>query len=206
MKLVEDPYNIIITGVGGQGNVTASRILGDMLVSKYFVTIGETFGASQRGGPVMSHIRVSEESVWSPQIPQGKAHVIAALEPAEAVRVLAGYGNDETCVVCNMRPVYSVEVILGDIKYPSLDEIKKAIKNFAGTASFLDATDAAVELGNPLMSNMIMIGALSGLGVLPLEKEKFVQVILNRFSPDMVTLNVKAFELGSEMIRKDKVE
>jgi Pyruvate/2-oxoacid:ferredoxin oxidoreductase gamma subunit len=92
--LVRDPFSVIVTGVGGQGNVLASRLLGDMLAAKgYFVTIGETFGASQRGGSVMSHIRVSRESAWSPQIPRGKADVIVSLEPVEAVRVLWVYGN-----------------------------------------------------------------------------------------------------------------
>ena len=70
--LAKDPYNIVITGVGGQGNVMASRVLSNMLVRKGFkVTIGETFGMSQRGGSVMSHIRVSPTTVWSPQIPKG---------------------------------------------------------------------------------------------------------------------------------------
>jgi len=90
VSLAKDPYNIIITGVGGQGNVLASRLLGGMLAGKgYLVTIGETFGASQRGGSVMSHLRISGKSVASPQIPRGRADVIVSLEPAEAVRVMA---------------------------------------------------------------------------------------------------------------------
>jgi len=92
--LSKDPYNLIITGVGGQGNVMASRVLSNMLVRKgYYVTIGETFGASQRGGSVMSHIRVSASSAWSPQIPQGRADMVVSLEPIEAIRVLKTYGN-----------------------------------------------------------------------------------------------------------------
>ena len=77
MSLVKDPTNIIITGVGGQGNVMASRVLAGMLVNAgYVVTIGETFGMSQRGGSVMSHLRVSSTSVLSPQIPQGRADIL----------------------------------------------------------------------------------------------------------------------------------
>ena len=73
-KLEHDPFNIIITGVGGQGNVLASRLVGDMLSRQGFdVTIGETFGASQRGGSVMSHLRISKNGACSPQIPLGKA-------------------------------------------------------------------------------------------------------------------------------------
>jgi len=94
MALKHDPYNLIITGVGGQGNVLSSRMLGTMLTAKgFYVTIGETFGASQRGGSVMSHIRVSQRSAWSPQIPSGRAHLVMALEPSEAFRVLGVYGN-----------------------------------------------------------------------------------------------------------------
>jgi indolepyruvate ferredoxin oxidoreductase beta subunit len=67
-SLLKDPYNIIITGVGGQGNVMSSRILGSMLAGKgFYVTIGETFGPSQRGGSVMSHLKISGKSSWSPQ-------------------------------------------------------------------------------------------------------------------------------------------
>jgi len=81
--LAKDPYNLIITGVGGQGNVMASRVLGNMMVKGGFhVTIGETFGASQRGGSVMSHLRISKEGSWSPQIPRGQADFIIALEPS----------------------------------------------------------------------------------------------------------------------------
>ena len=75
-----DPYNLIIAGVGGQGNVLASRVVGDMIIHQgYRVTIGETFGASQRGGSVMSHLRISAQSGCSPQIPKGKAHMVVAL-------------------------------------------------------------------------------------------------------------------------------
>ena len=94
--LKQDPYNLIITGVGGQGNVISSRIIGNMLAAKgFFVTIGETFGASQRGGSVMSHVRISTRSTLSPQIPQGKAHMVVSLEPVETLSVLNGYGNPD---------------------------------------------------------------------------------------------------------------
>ena len=89
-----DPYNLIITGVGGQGNVLASRMVGDMLARKGFdITIGETFGASQRGGSVMSHLRISQKGACSPQIPLGMAHMVVSLEPTEALRVLKNYGS-----------------------------------------------------------------------------------------------------------------
>ena len=112
--LPKDPMNVIITGVGGQGNVLASRVLAGMLVNDgYCVTIGETFGMSQRGGSVMSHLRISQKSIMSPQIPQGRADIIIALEPVEALRVLIKYGNPNVVVLANSRVVYPIGVITG---------------------------------------------------------------------------------------------
>ncbi|MFH1757501.1 MAG: 2-oxoacid:acceptor oxidoreductase family protein, partial [Pseudomonadota bacterium] len=86
MNPEKDSYNLIITGVGGQGNVLSSQLIGQAFVHKgYFTTIGETYGASQRGGSVMSHIRISSKKQLSPLIPKGKADVIVALEPVEAL-------------------------------------------------------------------------------------------------------------------------
>ena len=148
-KLTSDPYNLIIAGVGGQGNVLASRVLGNMLTEKgFFVTIGDTFGASQRGGAVMSHIRVSAESTWSPQIPKGRAHMIIALEPTEAIRVLGNYGNPTVKVLCNTRPIHSVGVICGELSYPALEEVKKWVCELSEQAWFVDATDIALALGD----------------------------------------------------------
>ena len=91
MTAKKESKNLIITGVGGQGNVLSSQLLGQALVGKgYFVTIGETYGASQRGGSVMSHIRLSTLKQLSPLIPRGKADVVLGLEPVEALRVLTG--------------------------------------------------------------------------------------------------------------------
>ncbi|HQB15003.1 MAG TPA: 2-oxoacid:acceptor oxidoreductase family protein, partial [Syntrophales bacterium] len=151
MQLAKDPYNIIITGVGGQGNVLASRLLGGMLAEKgYLVTIGETFGASQRGGSVMSHLRVSRKAVSSPQIPRGRADVVVSLEPVEAVRVVAGYGNPDTVFLTNTHPIYPVGVIKGDLDYPPLEELKAAVRRLFLAAYFIDATARAVALGNPI--------------------------------------------------------
>ena len=126
--LTKDPYNIVITGVGGQGNVMASRVLANMLVRRGFkVTIGETFGMSQRGGSVMSHLRVSATTVWSPQIPKRGADLIVAIEPVEALRVLTDYGNPTVKVLVNMRPIYPVGVITGESDYPAPEKIRKAV-------------------------------------------------------------------------------
>jgi indolepyruvate ferredoxin oxidoreductase beta subunit len=200
--LSKDPYNIVVIGVGGQGNVMASRVLANMLVRNgYYVTIGETFGASQRGGSVMSHIRVSSQAAWSPQIPKGKADIVVSLEPIEAIRVLKSYGNPKVKVLANRRPIYPVGVIAGELVYPSLEEIKESVSELSLASWFIDATDEAMKLGNPILGNIIMIGAVSGIGELPLGREDFKKVILERLPEEKLDINLTAFDIGASMIK-----
>jgi indolepyruvate ferredoxin oxidoreductase beta subunit len=199
--LIQDPYNIIIAGVGGQGNVMASRVVANMLSMKgYWITIGETFGASQRGGSVMSHIRVSAASIWSPQIPKGKAHIVIALEPVEAIRIMMTYGNRDVNVLTNTRPIYPVSVIAGEFSYPDLDEIKTTLDSLSSHVWMIDATDEAMKLGNPILSNIIMIGAISGLGLLALGLEEFMTVIRETFPEKLQVVNKRAFEIGRNKV------
>jgi len=202
VKLPFDPYNVIITGVGGQGNVMASRVLGNMLSRKGLsVTIGETFGASQRGGSVMSHLRISAESNWSPQIPRGQCHLVISLEPTEAVRVLAAYGNPGVKVLCNMRPVHAISVISGDQQYPELDELSAWIAELSEASWFLPATEKAVELGNPILGNIMMIGAAGGIGALPVGRDDFEAVISESLPADKQSLNLIAYDMGIQMVQ-----
>lgn len=206
-KLAKDPFNIIITGVGGQGNVLASRLLGGMMASKgCLVTIGETFGASQRGGSVMSHVRVSGKAVSSPQIPKGRADVIVSLEPAEAVRVLAQFGNRDTVVLTNTHAVYPVGVIKGELDYPPVDEMKSAVKAVVASAFFVDATEQALSLGNPILANIVMLGALGGLDVVPFNRKDFERSIAVRLAPALLPINLRAFDAGFEMTRRIKAK
>ncbi len=202
MNLPFDPYNVIITGVGGQGNVMASRIVGNMLSRKGLgVTIGETFGASQRGGSVMSHLRISTGSSWSPQIPNGKCHLIISLEPTEAMRVLATYGNPNVKVLCNTRPIHAIGVISGEQQYPDLDEITAWVAELSEAFWFLDATEKAMELGNPILGNIMMIGAAAGIGALPLDRQDFEAAISETLTVDKQELNLKAYDLGVGMVQ-----
>ena len=200
-SLSKEPTNIIITGVGGQGNVMASRVLAGILVSAgYIVTIGETFGMSQRGGSVMSHLRVSSTSVLSPQIPQGRADIIIALEPVEALRVLTKYGNPDVAVLANSRMAYPMGVITGEFTYPSLDEIRSMFSKLSAKSWMIDATSVAVELGNPVLSNIVMIGALAGALLLPIDRCAFEKEITKSMSADKRQINLKAFDAGMQML------
>lgn len=200
-NIAKDPLNVIMAGVGGQGNVMASRILANMLSLKgYKVTIGETFGMSQRGGSVMSHLRVSKTSAWSPQIPKGRADVLIALEPIEAVRVMRAYGNSGVKVLVNTRAIHPVGVIAGDSEYPPLEKIEGALRELTLNVWMLDATEEATKLGNPILSNIIMIGAVSGLNLLPVGMAEFKSVIRDFFPEKLLEINRRAFEIGKEKV------
>ncbi|MBT8340236.1 MAG: indolepyruvate oxidoreductase subunit beta [Desulfatitalea sp.] len=200
--LQHNPYNLIITGVGGQGNVLASRMVGDMMSQLgYDVIIGETFGASQRGGSVMSHLRITAKGVYSPQIPFGSAHMVVALEPSEALRVLKDYGNPHVRVICNTRPVQPVGVIRGDLDYPDMADLRRWVRELSGAAWFIQATDMAMKLGNPILANVISVGALAATGALPLSRDHFENVIGRKMAAGKIEMNLQAFDAGVAMIR-----
>ncbi len=195
-------YNVIITGVGGQGNVLSSQLIGQAFVAKgYFATIGETYGASQRGGSVMSHIRISAEKQLSPLIPKGKAQVVVALEPVEALRILTQYGNRESVVLVNTRPIYPVDVTSGNEKYPQTEDIRRSLEGLSRKVYYLPATEKALEMGSPILGNMIMLGALLRANLIPLTAEEFRQTLANNFKDRRLETNLRALEEGGKMIQ-----
>lgn len=197
----KDPYNVVVAGVGGQGNVLGTQLMGAVLADKgYKVTIGETYGASQRGGSVMSHMRISRADQYGPLIPPKCADLVIALEPTEAVRVLAQYGNRNTVAVVNTRAVYPIDVISGNTAYPEKDALLKKISVLTKKAFFLEATEKALELGNPILANIIIIGAVSAAGILPITTDDLEKAISDSFPSSKIDINLQAFTIGRSMI------
>lgn len=196
------PINLIITGVGGQGNILISRLLGQAFLEEgYTVTIGETYGATQRGGPVASHVRLSGEAIpSSPVTPRGKAHIILGLEPSESLRMLTAFGSPETSVITNIRPIYPLEVAIGEADYPTPETIRLCVDQLSGRAWYLNASETALGLGNPLLTNIVMTGALIGTGLLPLERSKFEDQLKAIFRGEKLAVNLRAFDLGYEAV------
>ncbi len=200
----KEPLNIIITGVGGQGNVLLSQLVGKVLVRGGFhTTIGETYGASQRGGAVMSHLRVSRRMQYGPLIGEGQADVIVGLEPIETLRVLAQYGNADVTVITNSRPVFPAAVSSGGAKYPTADEIASVLAELSNRSWVVDATDIALELGPPILANVVMMGTLVGTGILPVGAEAFEAELRESLpagrdgsSADRLAMNLEAFRRG----------
>ncbi len=192
-----DPLNIIITGVGGQGNVLLSQLLGRALVGAgYHTTIGETYGASQRGGAVMSHIRVSKQSQYGPLIAQGQAHIILGLEPLETMRVLAQYGNPQVVVIANSRPVFPAAVSSGVGEYPTPEQIVGTLAALSSKAWLVNATDIALDMGAPILANIVMMGTLVGTGLLPVGAETFEAELKESLPADRLDISLQAFHRG----------
>jgi indolepyruvate ferredoxin oxidoreductase beta subunit len=199
----KDPLNVIVTGVGGQGNVLISQLLGKALVKEgYHVTIGETYGASQRGGAVMSHLRVSRQEQYGPLIPEGQADIILGLEPVETLRVLAQYGHPGVMVIANSRPVYTMAVTTGYAAYPGTEEIGRTLEELSSTALLFNATEIALEMGAPILTNIVMAGALVGSEALPLRTEAFEAELRESLPSDRLDLNLQAFRRGLEEARR----
>ena len=205
MSLEENrSINLIITGVGGQGNILISKLLGQAFMEQgYTITIGETYGATQRGGSVASHVRISKEKVpYSPVTPRGKADIILGLEPSESLRILTQFGHEWTYVVTNKRPVHPLEVAIGDAEYPSFETIVDCMNKLARSAWYVDASEYALQLGNALLTNIVMTGALIGTGLLPLTREMMETQIKADFTGDKQTVNLKAFDVGFGAVNK----
>jgi indolepyruvate ferredoxin oxidoreductase beta subunit len=196
-----DPLNIVVSGVGGQGNVLCARLLGRTLMKKdYFVSIVDSFGSTQRGGSVHSRIRASQTKNIETVIPKGLAHVIVSLEPLETLRMLQDYGNPDTLTLTNEQPVLPPEVLAGKQDYPDLDELKQAIIELSGKSWFLDATDIAIKAQAPLAANVVMLGALIKTGLVPVEAEEIEEEIKDYFSGSKAEPNLRAFRAGLDVI------
>jgi indolepyruvate ferredoxin oxidoreductase beta subunit len=187
--------NIIICGVGGQGVVVMSELLGNAAVKDGVEVKGsEVLGMAQRGGSVFSNIRLGGGAV-SPVTPEGKCDVLVAVEPSEALRNIQ-YLARNSVVILNSRTVLPYTVFLGQSKYPSHEEIVAKLKEVTDRVVVLDATRLAEEAGSLQAANVAMMGALFGTGLLPVSVETAKAVIEARFPARAAATNLKAFDLG----------
>jgi len=201
MRLQKDPLNIIICGIGGQGNIRMSRMIGKILNGKgYYVNIGETFGAAQRGGAVFSSMRVSKKRNYGPLIPEGQAHLILSLEPLEALRILGKYGNPEVACIVNSQPVWPVGVLAGELEYPDLDQLQDATRKLSRNFWAVDATRLAMALGAPIVANIIMLGLLAESNIIPVDIQDVQEEIRSSFPASVVDLNLRALYAGAHAL------
>ena len=189
--------NCLLCGVGGQGVVLASKLIAYAAMEKGLnVRTSETIGMSQRGGSVVTHVRMGE-TVHSPMIPKGSADVIMAFEPAEAVRNLS-YLKEDGVMVVDKKAVKPVTATLSQSKYDGQEELlylQKNVKNLY----IVDGDAICEEAGSSKVLNVVLLGVALGSGVLDIQLEEMKEEIRKHVKPQFVEMNMKALGLGANL-------
>lgn len=194
-------FNLLIAGVGGQGGLLASQIVAMAAIKAGInVRIGETHGLSQRGGPVMSHVRMGS-SVYGSLMGPGDCDVLIGFEPAEAARRAAEYLKDGCLAVINTRKLYPTEVVAGITEYPDVETLLGIVKKITDNVVTFDATKVAEEAGDVITMNVVMLGALAASGKLPFPGELLRESVKERIPERALDVNLKAFELGMKKLK-----
>lgn len=184
--------NIMIVGVGGQGTLLASRILGNTVINEgYDVKVSEVHGMSQRGGSVVTYVKYGDK-VYSPIIDEGEADVILAFELLEAYRALP-YLKQGGKIIVNTQQIDPMPVITGAAEYPA--DIAGKLSEAVDT-TLVDALSLAGPAGNIKAVNVVLIGVMAATSDIPYEK--WIDTIKTTVPPKFLDANLKAFDLGYE--------
>ncbi|MFP4035926.1 MAG: 2-oxoacid:acceptor oxidoreductase family protein [Desulfobacteraceae bacterium] len=194
--------NAVITGVGGQGNVLAARLLATVALEHGLeVTVGDVYGLTQRGGSVASHVRWTKHSLPPPLVPQGSLHILVAFEPLEALRVQVRHGNPATAALVNDASLLPIGAQAGRFSYPDETALWSLLDGMTGTCLKIAGSQAARDLGNIQVLNTVMLGALCGSGLTAFEAGAFRQVLRKELPARFIDLNLEAFDKGLELGR-----
>jgi len=187
--------DLLMVGVGGQGIILAGDILADVVLALgYDVKKTDTLGMAQRGGSVVSHIRVAPK-VWSPLVKEGEAEVLLALEKLEAAR-WCHYLQPDGIAIVNDYALPPLSVSLGLQRYPNDEEIRNILQQRTKQVYFVNGTEKAKRLGEVQAANMFMLGFSSCL--FPADVQLWENCIAQRFSHKAVEINIAAFRQGRE--------
>ncbi|MDM7919773.1 MAG: indolepyruvate oxidoreductase subunit beta [Methanosarcina sp.] len=193
----EKKIDLLITGVGGQGAILASDIIGKAaVISGLPIRAAETHGMAQRGGSVVNHIRLGTD--LGSMIPKKGADIMLALEPMEAVRYL-DFLKDGGVIIVNTQPIIPVTVTSGIAKYPDVQEILDVLSEKYVVKAF-NADELAYEAGSRLAMNVAMVGAVSSY--LPIPKEALLEGVKALVPQKTIEINVRAFEMGRKKVEE----
>jgi indolepyruvate ferredoxin oxidoreductase beta subunit len=192
-RLVNDMnnINIMIVGVGGQGTLLASRVLGNVgLKAGYDVKVSEVHGMSQRGGSVVTYVKLGEK-IHSPLIEKGEADILLAFEELEAIR-WAEYLKKDGRIVVNEQRIDPMPVITGKAKYPS--EIIEKLREKIANVDSIDALSIAKECGNIKAVNMVLVGLLAA--DTDIGRDVWIEALKEVIPQKLLDVNMRAFEFG----------
>ena len=190
---VREPYSILVAGVGGQGNLVCGRIIAEASVMQGLrPVVGDTFGASRRGGSVVTHIRIGKQD-WGPLIPKGRVDVLLGFEPVEALRAATKYAGENTIAIVSNTTIPPSDVTSGDLSYPKIEDIKKELESICMRVYMLDSNQVLESVGSPRVLNSFMVGALSAIENGPLDSKNLRQAISNILASER---DLEAFNEG----------
>jgi indolepyruvate ferredoxin oxidoreductase, beta subunit len=191
---------LIIVAVGGQGNLLASKVLGEAaLIADVPVRMSEIHGMAQRGGVVESAVVFG--AAESTIISDGEADVVVGFEPSETLRAI-NKCNAETVVITNTAPLPPFTVAIGKGTYPDIQELQELIRNKTARLIAFDAQTLAKQAGNIMSLNMVLLGSLIQTGIMPVSADNVKEAIRTSTKKAFVDINIKAFELGFEAAAK----
>ncbi len=193
-------YDILIAGVGGQGTVLASRLIAAAAIKQgSFARTSETIGMSQRGGCVVSHVRIDSEKASS-IIPLNSADMLIGFELSEVCRNMQRLSKEGCCII-NTQVIKPVSASLGTSQY-DIEEITKYIKDNSNELYFIDGYDIAKKAGSVKAVNVVLLGAATAVGKMPFSKEVMLEAIVENVPQRFRELNEKAFAMGYDYISK----
>ena len=194
--------DIVIAGVGGQGNIFASLAISQFAMNQgYKVAGAETIGAAQRGGSVVSHIRISDAPIYAPLISRGQADLLIGMEAVEMLRHMRLL-NPEGMYLLNFLKIPTVLNNMGLDEYPEEKAIVRATRTYCPNGRAVDATGTARKLGNVQMTNVVLLGAL--VTCLPFFETGAIRSLVEELSPKRFKeANMKAFEAGRHLVEEE---
>jgi indolepyruvate ferredoxin oxidoreductase, beta subunit len=192
--------DVVISGVGGQGNIFASLVISQYAMDKSLNVLGaETIGAAQRGGAVVSHIRISDGEIYSPLVSRGQADLLIGMEYVEILRHMRLL-NPRGMYLLNAMKIPTVLNNMGLDEYPSTEEILKAIQKYCPKGYVIEASALAKKLGNIQMTNVVMLGALTK--TMPFFDYNEMKSLVDANSPTRFKeANLRGFEEGYQLIK-----
>lgn len=183
-------YDIVLAGIGGQGILLAAEVIGTAAVQEgHDVRVSELHGMAQRGGAVVSHVRVGDK-VFSPTVMEGSAHVIVGFEPMEALRNIK-FANPKTSILLSNK---AVKTSGGEHLAP--EEIIERLRKFTERIVIIDSSALAADAGAAIAQNAVMIGALAAIDGLPIGTATLREALIHSVPAKYLAINSKAFDLG----------
>ena len=198
-------YNILLAGVGGQGLMLLSQVMGDACTrSGVKVVVGAQHGLAQRSGSISAHVRIGD--AYSPLIPYGTADLIIAMDAMEALRYVE-YLKQGGTVVMNSRithpPLETAPIVKNRQEkriYITLEQVREQLGKVAGRIIAIDAKNVAAQAGNPRTENIVLLGAASALSGFPILTEPLKESVKRVVPESAVEANLKAFSLGQKAV------